>query len=95
MHARRPLAPYDLVWHRLAWLGGAPVRETVEEPAMSPAAELKDKIAETRFRDEGAAVADCLQALTLDSEARERISAAAAERASPPRRRSWSRPCAG
>jgi RHH-type proline utilization regulon transcriptional repressor/proline dehydrogenase/delta 1-pyrroline-5-carboxylate dehydrogenase len=55
------------------------VRETVEEPAMSPAAELKDKIAETRFRDEGAAVADCLQALTLDSEARERISAAAAE----------------
>jgi hypothetical protein len=46
---------------------------------MSPAAELKNKIAETRFRDEGAAVADCLQALTLDSEARERISAAAAE----------------
>ena len=45
---------------------------------MSPAAELKDKIAEMRFRDEGAAVTDCLTALALDPDALERISTAAA-----------------
>ncbi len=53
--------------------------EIVEEPAMSPAAELKDKIAEIRFRDEGAAVTECLNALSLDPQARDRISAAAVE----------------
>ena len=53
--------------------------EIVGDPAMSPAAELKDKIAEMRFRDEGAAVTDCLSALSLDPEARERISEAAVE----------------
>ena len=46
---------------------------------MSPVAELKERIAEERFRDERAAVADCLSALSLDPEARERISSAAAE----------------
>ncbi len=46
---------------------------------MSPIAELKERIAEERFRDEHAAVADCLSALSLDPGARERITAAAAE----------------
>ncbi len=46
---------------------------------MSPVAELKERIAEHRFRDEREAVADCLSTLALDAEARERISATAAE----------------
>ncbi len=46
---------------------------------MRSAAELKDRIAEDRFRDEGAAVRDCLKALSLGPEARERISGAAVE----------------
>jgi RHH-type transcriptional regulator, proline utilization regulon repressor / proline dehydrogenase / delta 1-pyrroline-5-carboxylate dehydrogenase len=46
---------------------------------MSPVAELKERIAEHRFRDERAAVADSLSALLLDPGARERITAAAVE----------------
>ena len=46
---------------------------------MNSFAELKDRIAQERFREEREAVADCLSAVSLDAAARERISAAAAE----------------
>jgi len=46
---------------------------------MSRGAKLRDRIAQARFRDEGAAVAACLEGLSLDPAARERVSAAATE----------------
>jgi RHH-type proline utilization regulon transcriptional repressor/proline dehydrogenase/delta 1-pyrroline-5-carboxylate dehydrogenase len=49
------------------------------ETDMSRVAKLRDKIAEARFRDEGAAVAASLKDLSLDPAARERVTAAATE----------------
>ena len=56
-----------------------PAMEIVEVSAMNSTAELKDRIAQERFRDEREAVTDALNALSLDPAARDRVSAAAAE----------------